>query len=65
MVIMESTVSYWKPLYNFLESSCLNALVINIRHMKAVLSGKMDLKDYERIADLVQHSFLQASYILR
>lgn len=36
MVAMESTASYWKPLYNILESSDLNAIVVNARHMKAV-----------------------------
>ena len=36
MVAMESTASYWKPLYNILESSDLNAMVVNARHMKAV-----------------------------
>ena len=34
MVAMESTASYWKPLYNILESSDLNAIVVNARHMK-------------------------------
>ena len=34
MVTMESTVSYWESLYNILESSDLNAIVVNARHMK-------------------------------
>mgnify|MGYP000541463442 CR=1 FL=1 len=29
MVAMESTASYWKPLYNILESSDLKAMVVN------------------------------------
>lgn len=36
MVAMESTASYWKPLFNILESSGLEAMVVNARHMKAV-----------------------------
>lgn len=63
MVAMESTASYWKPLYNILESSDLNAIVVNARHMKAVPGRKTDLKDAEWIADLLQHGLLQASYI--
>lgn len=63
MVAMESTASYWKPLYNILESSGLNAIVVNARHMKAVPGRKTDVKDSEWIADLVQHGLLQASYI--
>ena len=63
MVAMESTASYWKPLYNILESSELNTMVVNARHMKAVPGRKTDVKDAEWIADLLQHGLLQASYI--
>ena len=63
MVAMESTASYWKPLYNILESSDLNAMVVNARHMKAVPGRKTDVKDAEWIADLLQHGLLKASYI--
>lgn len=63
MVAMESTASYWKPLYNILESSSLNAMVVNARHMKAVPGRKTDVRDAEWIADLLQHGLLQASYI--
>lgn len=63
MVAMESTASYWKPLYNILESCGLNAMVVNARHMKAVPGRKTDVKDAEWIADLLQHGLLQASYI--
>ena len=63
MVAMESTASYWKPLYNILETSNLPAMVVNARHMKAVPGRKTDVKDAEWIADLLQHGLLQASYI--
>ena len=63
MVAMESTASYWKPLFNILESSDLNAMVVNARHMKAVPGRKTDVKDAEWIADLLQHGLLQPSYI--
>ena len=63
MVAMESTASYWKPLYNILESSGLNAMVVNAHHMKAVPGRETDVKDAEWIADLLQHGLLQASYI--
>ena len=45
MVAMESTASFWKPLYNILESSDLKAMVVNARHMKAVPGRKTDVKD--------------------
>jgi transposase len=63
MVAMESTASYWKPLYNILESIDMLAMVVNAKHMKAVPGRKTDIKDAEWIADLLQHGLLQASYI--
>lgn len=63
MVAMESTASYWKPLYNILESHDMPAMVVNARHMKAVPGRKTDIKDAEWIADLLQHGLLEASYI--
>lgn len=63
MAAMESTASYWKPLYNILEVCDLDAMVVNARHMKAVPGRKTDVKDAEWIADLLQHGLLQASYI--
>lgn len=63
MAAMESTASYWKPLYNILESSGLNVMVVNASHMKAVPGRKTDVKDAEWIADLLQHGLLKASFI--
>ena len=63
MVAMESTGSYWKPLYNVLEYSGLSAIVVNAQHMKTVPGRKTDVKDAEWIADLLQHGLLKASYI--
>lgn len=63
MAAMESTASYWKSLYNILQSSDLNAMVVNARHMKAVPGRKTDVKDAEWIADILQHGLLQPSYI--
>ena len=41
------------------ESSNLKAMVVNIRHMKVVPGLKTDIKDVERIADLLRHGLLQ------
>ena len=62
-VAMESTASYWKPLYNILEAADLNAMVVNAQHMKAVPGRKTDVNDAEWIADLLQHGLLRASFI--
>ena len=63
MVAMESTGSYWKPLFNILEIEDIKAIVVNAQHMKAVPGRKTDVKDAAWIADLLQHGLLQASYI--
>lgn len=63
MVAMESTASYWKPLYNVLEYSGLKAMVVNAQHMRAVPGRKTDVKDAEWIAELLRHGLLKASYI--
>ncbi|WP_110955915.1 IS110 family RNA-guided transposase [Anaerosinus massiliensis] len=63
MIAMESTASYWKPLYNIFELSDLNAMVVNAQHMKALPGRKTDVKDAEWIADLLRHGLLKASYI--
>ena len=63
MIAMESTGSYWKPLYNIFELSALDAMVVNARDMKNVPGRKTDVKDAEWIADLLQHGLLRASYI--
>ena len=63
MIAMESTGSYWKPLYNIFELSSLAAIVVNARDMRNVPGRKTDIKDAEWIADLLQHGLLRASYI--
>ena len=63
IVAMESTASYWKPLYNVLETWELPVMVVNAHHMKAVPGRKTDVQDAEWIADLLQHGLLKASYI--
>jgi transposase len=62
-VAMESTASYWKPIYNLLELEELEILVVNAKHMKNVPGRKTDVKDAEWIAGLLRHGLLQGSYI--
>lgn len=52
-VAMESTGSYWKPLYNVLEYFDLNPIVVNAQHMRNVPGRKTDIKDAEWISDLL------------
>ena len=63
MIAMESTASYWKPLYNILEAEGIPAMVVNAQHIKALPGRKTDTLDAEWIADLLRHGLLRASYI--
>jgi transposase len=61
-VVMESTGSYWRPVFNLLEEQC-EVLVVNAYHAKAVPGRKTDVKDAEWLADLLRHGLLRASFI--
>ena len=63
MAAMESTASYWKPLYNILEAEGIPAIVVNAQHIKALPGRKTDTLDAEWIAELLRHGLLRASYI--
>jgi transposase len=63
MVAMESTGSYWKPIFNLLEVEGIPAILVNAQHIKAVPGRKTDVKDSEWIADLLRHGLLKASFV--
>lgn len=62
-VAMEATGVYWVPVWNVLEQYGLELLLINPEHYKAVRGKKTDLKDGERIAELLQDGRLAGSYV--
>ena len=61
-VALESTGSFWKPIFHVLEGY-MEVLVVNAQHLKAVPGRKTDLKDAEGIADLLQHGLLRPSFV--
>lgn len=61
-VAMESTGSYWKPVFNVLEER-FELLLVNAQHLKTVPGRKTDVNDAEWIADLLRHGLLKASYV--
>jgi len=61
-VAIESTGVYWKPVFNILEDG-LTVILINPEHARALRGRKTDVKDAERIADLLQAGSLNASFI--
>ncbi|MBV8381263.1 MAG: IS110 family transposase [Planctomycetaceae bacterium] len=61
-VAMESTGTYWKPVFNLLEPR-FAVVLVNAHHIKQVPGRKTDVKDSEWIAQLLQHGLLRPSFI--
>jgi transposase len=61
-VAMESTGSFWKPVYNVLESR-FELLVVNAAHFRAIPGRKTDVRDAEWLAELLRHGLLRGSFI--
>lgn len=61
-VAMESTGSYWKPVWNILEGK-FELLLVNAQHIKAVRGRKTDVQDCEWIAELLRHGLLRGSFV--
>ncbi|MDO8732116.1 MAG: IS110 family transposase [Actinomycetota bacterium] len=61
-VAMESTGSFWKPVWNILEDK-FEMLLVNAQHIKAVPGRKTDVKDCEWITELLRHGLLRGSFI--
>ena len=63
MVAMESTGSYWKPLYNIFEQEELSAMVVNAYHIKNVPGRKTDWNDAFWIAKCLAQGLLKPSFV--
>lgn len=61
-VAIESTGSYWKPLWNLLADR-VNLVLVNAHHVRAVPGRKTDVKDSEWLADLLRHGLLRPSFV--
>jgi transposase len=62
-VAMESTGSYWRPIWNELESAGLPLMLANAQHVKTVPGRKSDVQDPEWISDLLQHGLIKGSFV--
>jgi transposase len=63
MAAMESTGSYWKPLYNIFEQEDLPAMVCNAYHIKNVPGRKTDVGDAQWIARCLSQGLLNPSFV--
>ncbi len=62
-IAMESTGSYWMPLYNRLSELGANCTVVNAQRVKNVPGRKTDWNDARWIGYLFRHGLLAASYV--
>jgi transposase len=60
--VLESTGSYWKPVYNVLAVQC-EVWVVNAQHVKQVPGRKTDWNDAEWLARLMCYGLLERSFI--
>jgi len=60
--LMESTGSYWKPVFNILEGS-VKILLANPEHVKVLRGKKTDPNDSRWLAGLLRHGLVQPSFI--
>jgi transposase len=61
-VVMESTGSYWIPVFNLLEGH-VRVVLANPEEVKNRKGHKTDRKDAEHLADLLRHNHVKPSYI--
>jgi transposase len=62
IAVMESTGSYWKPIWNVLEST-VSLMLANAKHVRALPAEKTDRKDGHRLASLLRHGLIRASFV--
>jgi transposase len=60
---MESTGSYWRPIYNVLDDGRLQILLANSQHVKNLRGHKTDKNDARWLAHLLRHGMMRASYV--
>jgi transposase len=62
-VAMESTGQYWRPVWNVLEDSIPNLVLLNPAHVKGLAGRKTDRRDAEWLARLHEREHLRGSFI--
>ena len=62
VVGMESTGTYWKPVYYLLENA-MTCWLLNARHLRNVPGRKTDVADAAWIAQLVEHGLVRPSFV--
>jgi len=63
VVLMESTSSYWKPIYNILEASDIKVKVANAQSVKQISGRRTDVQSSEWLATLIRFGLVKTSFI--
>jgi transposase len=61
-IAMESTGIYWIPVFQILETSGFEVILVNARHIKNVPGRKTDVKDSQWIQQLHSYGLLNGSF---
>ena len=61
--VMESTGSYWRPVYNILDDGEMEVLLANSQHVKNLREHKTDRNDASWLAHLLRHGMIRPSFI--
>lgn len=62
-VVMESTGSYWKPIYHILDDGRLQIVLANSQQVKNLRGHKTDRSDSRWLAHLLRHGMIRPSFI--
>jgi transposase len=62
-LVMESTGSYWKPVYAVLEETDIQVVLANGEDVKARRGHKTDWNDCQFLAHLLRHAMIRPSFI--
>jgi transposase len=62
IIALESTGTYWKPIFNLFAGE-FEVMLVNPAHLKHVKGRKTDVQDAAWLAELLEHGLLQASFI--
>ncbi len=61
--VMESTGSYWRPIYNILDDGEITVVLANSQHVRNLRGHKTDRNDARWLAHLLRHGMIRPSYI--
>jgi transposase len=60
---MESTGSYWRPIFNILDDGEMVVVLANSQHVKNLRGHKTDRNDARSLAHLLRHGMIRPSFI--